>query len=394
MRRIAVVTTSRADFGIYRPLLRGLAAARDVDLALVVGGMHLDPAFGLTVQEIEAEKLSIAARVPMRLPGDAPRDVAQAMSSAVAGFASAFDQLGPDILVVLGDRYEMHAAALAAQSFPVAIAHIHGGELTLGAMDDALRHSMTKLSHLHFVATEAYGRRVRQMGEEAWRVTVCGALGLDNLRDVLPTTGAELERIIGLPLTPKPLLVTYHPETRGVLSIEIQAEELFGALDGVECPLVFTAPNADTGGRRLRSMIENYTTRRGPARLVDSLGTAAYFGLMTEAAAMVGNSSSGIIEAASFRLPVVNIGDRQEGRVRAENVVDVPLAREEIVAAIGKATSSAFHAELVTLANPYQGPRPAAETIVERLMTVRLGQTLLKKKFADLPLPEPAESSP
>lgn len=394
MRRIAVVTTSRADFGIYRPLLRRLNEAAETDLALVVGGMHLDPSFGLTVQEIEGDGFPIAARVPMRLAGDTPRDVAQAMSGAVAGFAAALDQLGPDILVVLGDRYEMHAAALAAQSFPIAVAHIHGGELTLGAMDDALRHSMTKLSHLHFVATEAYGRRVRQMGEEAWRVSVCGALGLDNLRDVQPVTGSELERLIGLPLSPRPLLVTYHPETRGSLPIEDQAAELFAALDDTELPVVFTAPNADTGGGRLRALIEGHVSQRDHARLVDSLGTAAYFGLMSEAAAMVGNSSSGIIEAASFRLPVVNIGDRQEGRIRAKNVVDTPIARNAVIEAILRAVSPEFQKELTALANPYQGPRRASEIITECLATVRLGQVLLKKGFADLPHAESPESFP
>jgi len=383
-RRIAVVTTSRADFGLYRPLLRRLAADEAVELQLVVGGMHLAPEFGHTVRAIEDEGFEIAERVELLLSSDTPAGTAASMGLGVIGFGKAFERLRPDIVVVLGDRFEMHAAAVAAQPFRIAVAHIHGGELTLGAMDDALRHSMTKMAHLHFVSTDAYARRVAQMGEEPWRIVVSGAPGLDNLALIEPLTGKALEVRLGLGLDPPPLMVTYHPTTQEAVDVETETQELLAGLDAIGLPVVFTSPNADHGGRRLLDLIRAYVADHDRAVLVDSLGTEAYFGLMAHAAAMVGNSSSGIIEAASFRLPVVNVGSREEGRLRPKNVIDVPGERGAIAGGIRRAVDPAFRAGLADLRNPYAGDRPAAEIIHRRLAEAMIDEALIKKAFVDM----------
>ncbi|MHA1597313.1 MAG: UDP-N-acetylglucosamine 2-epimerase, partial [Alphaproteobacteria bacterium] len=297
MRRIAVVTTSRADYGIYRSLLRRLAEDTDIELQLIVAGMHLAEEFGHTVDAIEADGFVVTERIDMLEGDDSPKGVATAMGRGCIGYGEAFARLRPDIIVVLGDRFEMFAAAVAAQPFTIPLAHIHGGELTLGAMDDALRHAMTKLSHLHFVSTDDYARRVRQMGEEDWRVTVSGAPGLDNLGDLEIADGAALEKAIGMSLSPAPLMVTYHPVTHEPRQLDAQAAALFAAIEASGLPAVFTAPNADEGGRRLGALMRAFVTDHPDCRFVDNLGTRAWFGLMKSASAMVGNSSSGIIEA-------------------------------------------------------------------------------------------------
>ena len=382
-RRIAVVTTSRADFGVYRPLLHWLAESPETDLRLVVGGMHLRPDLGHTVDEIAEAGFPIAARVDHLGTGDAPLDIARAMARGTEGYAEAFAELAPEIVVLLGDRFEMHAAGVAAQPFDLALAHLHGGELTLGAKDDCYRHSLTKLSHLHFVATDEFARRIRQLGEEDWRVTVCGALSLDNLDSIPALERPELERRIGLTLDRPPLLVTYHPETFGDLEPGRQTAELVAALAALDIPVVITAPNADAGGREVRRRLEKFAETRDDCVFVENLGTPAYFSLMRAAAAMVGNSSSGIIEAASFELPVVNIGDRQQGRPRAANVIDTLCRSRPISEAIREAVAPGFRASLDGLANPYAQDRSAARIIGERLVSVPLEARLYKKGFID-----------
>ena len=345
--------------------------------------MHLRPDLGHTVDEIAEAGFPIAARVDHLGTGDAPLDIARAMARGTEGYATAFAELAPEIVVLLGDRFEMHAAGVAAQPFDLALAHLHGGELTLGAKDDCYRHSLTKLSHLHFVATDEFARRIRQLGEEDWRVTVCGALSLDNLDSISPLERPELERRIGLPLDRPPLLVTYHPETFGDLEPGRQAAELVAALAALDIPVVVTAPNADAGGREVRRRLEEFAETRDDCAFVENLGTPAYFSLMRAAAAMVGNSSSGIIEAASFELPVVNIGDRQQGRPRAANVIDTPCRSRPISEAIREAVGPGFRASLDGLANPYAQDRSAARIIGERLVSVPLEARLYKKGFID-----------
>ena len=277
----------------------------------------------------------------------------------------------------------MHAAVLAALPFAIPVAHIHGGELSYGAIDDLLRHSMTKLSHLHFVATAEYAARVRQMGEEPWRVLVSGAPALDNLAAIPMLSREQLEERVGLRFDAPPLLVTFHPVSLEFERAAEQAEELLAALDGLDAPIVATKPNADAGGRAVLEKLTAWVKDRPRRVLIDNLGARAYFSLMQVAAAMVGNSSSGLIEAPSFRLPVVNIGTRQDGRSRAANVIDCACERDAVRAAVRRALSSGFRDSLAGLINPF-GTGRAAEIIVERLRTVELNDRLLRKAFHDL----------
>jgi len=382
MRTIGVATTSRADYGIYRPLLRAIVDDPALELYLLVSGMHLSPEFGLTVEAIEADGFAIGDRIEMLLSSDTPEAIAKSTGLGMIGFAQSFARRRPDLLVVLGDRFEMFAAAAAAMPFVMPIAHLFGGESTEGLIDEPIRHSITKMSHLHFTATEAYAHRVRQMGEEPWRVTVSGALSLDNLNQIEMLTPDQLEERYGFDLSDPPLLVTFHPVTLEYEQTDRHIEALLSALNDSGKPVIFTHPNADTAGRRIIEGINRYVGEHQNAWAVDNLGTQGYFSLMANAAAMVGNSSSGIIEAASFKLPVVNIGNRQRGRVHDRNVVDVETTREAILAGIEKASSDGFRTGLDDLVNPY-GDGRAAEKIVTRLKSVELNQELILKRFYD-----------
>jgi UDP-hydrolysing UDP-N-acetyl-D-glucosamine 2-epimerase len=279
----------------------------------------------------------------------------------------------------------MFAAAVASVPFNIPLAHIHGGEVTEGAIDDGLRHSITKLAHLHFPTAEPFAARIRQMGEEPWRIEVVGAPALDGLEEMKLLSKAELEERFGLDLGEPPLLVTFHPVTRQPGETESQTAELLQALEESRLPVVFTAPNADTHGQQVRKAIQAFLEREPRARLVENFGQPGYFSMLTHARAMVGNSSSGIIEAASFHLPVVNVGDRQKGRAHGFNVIDTPCVASEIAAAIREATSRAFRREIADRSNPYRPLKgDAAPAIVEKLRTVPLVERLLIKQFVDL----------
>lgn len=382
MRTIGVVTGGRSDYGILRPLLRAIHGTPGLRLSVLATGMHLSPAFGSTVREIEADGFPIDERVEMLAPSDAPADIAASMGRGTMGFARVFARRRPDILVALGDRFEMHAAVLAALPFTIPVAHIHGGESTEGAFDNALRYSIGTLSHLHFVAADVYARRLMRMGEEPWRVVVSGALGLDNLRGMTRLGREELESLIGLKLDPAPLLATFHPTTLEYEQTDRQTKELLAALETVDRPIVFTMPNADTNGQVIRGHIQEFVRAHPSARAVESLGTQAYFSLMAVAAAMVGNSSSGIIEAMSFVLPVVNVGTRQAGRLRPENVIDVECHRDAIQAAVRWVLRPETKAGLLGHANPY-GDGTAASRILTVLDTVPLDDRLLRKRFVE-----------
>lgn len=385
MRTIGIVTVSRSDYGIYLPILRRILADPDLDLQLIVAGMHLSPDHGLTVKMIEADGFEICERVEMLVSSDSPQGIAKSIGLGMIGFSQAFSRARPDILILIGDRFEMFSAALAALPFKLPIAHIHGGEVTIGAIDDALRHSMTKLSHLHFVSTREYQRRVEQLGEEPWRVIVSGAPGLDNLDSIEFMSLHEMETCYQLRLDQPFLLVTYHPVTLEYEQTDWQVDELLAALDEIAMPVVFTMPNADTKNTVIRQKIREFVLAHPTASCLESMGTRGYFSLMKGAASMIGNSSSGIIEAPSFKLPVVNIGTRQSGRVRAANVIDTGYARTEVMQAIRKAVSPDFRDGLSDMQNPY-GNGHASERIVERLKTIPLDDRLLIKKFIDHPI--------
>ncbi len=386
MRRIGLVTTSRADYGILRPVIRALADSPALAPELYVSGSHLSARHGHTVDEITSDGFPIRARVPCLGETDSPRAVAEAMGRATTGMAAALADSPPDLLLVLGDRYEMLACAMAAGPLRLPLAHLHGGEITEGAMDDQFRHALSKLAHLHFPAAGTFARRLRQMGEEDWRITVCGAPGLDALRAVTPATPDELRRRFGIALDPPPLLVALHPETLSDVPCEAQAAALIDALAASGLSCVITGGNADPGGDAIGRALGAFADGRPDVRRVDHLGTAAYVALMRRASAMVGNSSSGIIEAAAFGLPVVNIGDRQKGRPRAANVIDVPFDAPAIAAAIRRAVDPAFRAPLGSLDNPY-GDGGAASRVAARLAEVPLGGRLLRKTFIDREAP-------
>jgi len=350
---------------------------------LLITGSHLLPQFGLTVCEIEADGYDSSGRVDMSWSGDTPEAIVKSAGQAMIGFADYYGRIRPDLLVVLGDRFEMHAAVTAAVPFLIPTAHIHGGEMTEGAIDDVLRHSITKMSHLHFAATEVYANRIKQLGEDPWRITVSGAPSLDNLRGFVPLDDTELAERFGLSLDEPFLLATYHPVTLENESREGKVEQMLLALSELKMPVVFTYPNADAGSTKIISTLEAYVAHPGRGRIFSSIGSHGYFSLMGRAAAMVGNSSSGIIEAASFRLPVVNIGNRQAGRLRPANVIDAGESQEEISAALNRALDPAFRDSLANLQNPY-GDGRAAEIIVDKLQSVSLDQRLLKKHFKEL----------
>lgn len=383
MKRIGIVTVGRSDYGIYRPLLDAMKREPGLESSLLVGGMHLSDRFGHTVDQIEEDGFEIVGRVAHLVDDDSPHGIAESIGRGVLGFARAFEEWRPDLLIALGDRFEMYSAVVAAVPFLIPVAHIHGGELTEGAIDDGLRHSMTKLSHLHFVATEEFGARVRQMGEAPERVFVTGALGVDALKRVRLLDREELERRFRVPPEGDFVLVTYHPETRRYDDSLEQIDELIAALDEVGHPALFTLPNADTGGRVIRERILHAVDRRGHWLAVENMGTEGYASAMAEAAVMVGNSSSGLIEAPSFGLPVVNVGDRQRGRLQPANVISTECKRREIRAAIEKATGPSFRQSVAVLPNPY-GDGHAAERIIAILLEQSLDRTLIKKKFCDL----------
>ena len=322
MRRIGVVTTSRADYGILRPLLRRITADDELELVLVVSGSHLGRRHG-SIREIEADGVPVAAEVPLfEEESDDPVAFAAGVGRGAGGFARALADLEPEVVLVVGDRLELLGVAAAALPLRIPIAHVHGGERTHGAFDDLVRHSLTKLSHLHFASAEAHARRIVQMGEEPWRVVVSGAPALDAIAETPEIARDELERGVGMELDGRTLIATYHPSTVGDEDPGTACRALLGAIERSGLPTVFTAPNLDPGGAAVAELLDRYVSTHENARLVPSLGAETYYALLRASIAMVGNSSSGLIEAPTFRLPVVNVGARQEGRLRAANVID------------------------------------------------------------------------
>jgi UDP-hydrolysing UDP-N-acetyl-D-glucosamine 2-epimerase len=385
VRTIAAVTGSRAEYGLLQGLLRILSAEPTVALRIVATGSHLSPRFGETWREIESDGFTIDAKVPLPLGDDSAVGTSIAMSAALTGVASALSGLNPDIVVLLGDRYEILAAAVAALLLRIPVAHIHGGEVTSGAMDDAMRHAITKMSHLHFTAAEIYSRRVVQLGEPPENVHTVGAIGLDGLAD-LPALGREaLAKSVGIELGEPLFLVTYHPATLGDRDPGEAAGALIEALKGFpEATLLFTGVNADTGNRAIADRIEKFVALNpGRAVCTDSLGRARYVAAMRIADAVIGNSSSGIIEAPALGTPTVNIGDRQAGRLRSASVVDCPEDARAIGAAIRRAIGAEFRGSIRGM-TPAYGNGGAARRIADILRRHDVAH-LTAKKFHDLP---------
>jgi UDP-hydrolysing UDP-N-acetyl-D-glucosamine 2-epimerase len=376
-KTIAVVTTSRADYShLYWPL-RELDAHPDVDLKLIVLASHLSPEFGHTVREIEKDGFAIAARLECLLSSDTDVGMAKSIGLAVLSLADTLAVMRPDLLLLIADRYEMLAPAAVALALRIPIAHIEGGELSQGAIDDAVRNALTKMSHIHFTSTEGARDRVISMGEEPWRVHRAGAPSLDHLRKSKLLSQREIESRLKIDLSQPTTVIAYHPATL-LSDTNAEADEVFAAFAQLPQQLVFCYPNADAGSRDLASRIRSLLTQRHDAYLFTNLPAVEYWSLLQHATLFLGNSSSGIMETASFALPTVNIGMRQQGRERARNVIDTPPDATSILSAVHKAESSAFQTSLKGMANPY-GDGRAAERIVNVLTTLPSRNELLLK---------------
>lgn len=382
-RKICVVTGTRAEYGLLYWLMKEIQADEDLQLQIIATGAHLSPEFGLTYKVIEADGFKIDEKVEMLLSSDTPVGIAKSIGLATIGFADTFQRLKPDILVLLGDRFEILAAAQAAMIARIPIAHLHGGELTEGLIDEAIRHSVTKMSHLHFVANEIYRQRVIQLGEQPNRVFNYGTPGLDNINRLKLSDKKELENAINFKLKPTVFLVTYHPVTLYDNS-EHSMLHLLRALDQFpDASIIFTKPNADTNGRILIKMIDEYVENHSDrVRAFNSLGQTLYLSTMKNADVVIGNSSSGLVEVPAFKKATVNIGDRQKGRLKASSVIDCEENEKHITAAIYKALSPEFQDLLCNVVSPY-GEGNASQRIKEQLKTFKLDGINIKE-FYDL----------
>lgn len=382
-RRIAVVTGTRAEYGLLKRLIARLHASDATELHLIVCAAHLSPEFGMTVREIEADGFPIAERIEMLLSSDSAAGVGKATGLGMIGFADTFARIRPDILVLLGDRFEILAAAVAALFAGIPIAHLSGGETTEGAFDEAVRHSVTKMAALHFTAAEPYRDRVVQLGEQPDRVFNVGGLGTDAIAELEPMPKAELEAFLGLSFGAETVLVTFHPETAGGRDPVAQMQALLAALDTrPDMHIIFTLPNADTGGRALIAMVEDYVARRGNAVAHASLGQHRYLSALTYVDAVVGNSSSALAEVPSFGIGTLDIGDRQAGRLRASSVIHCEADRAAIAEGIATVLSPSFREGLSNTVNPY-GRGGASAAIFDILVSHPLDR-LTMKRFHDL----------
>ena len=382
-RKICVVTGTRAEYGLLRWLMEYIRETPGLELQIIATGMHLSPEFGLTYREIENDGFSIDRKVEILLSSDTPAGLAKSMGLGLICFGDALQQLQPDIMLVLGDRFELFSAVAAAMVARIPVAHLHGGESTEGAFDEAIRHSITKMSHLHFVAAEEYRKRVIQLGEHPDRVFLVGGLGIDNINKLDLLDRSELETALEFKLGLKNLLITFHPVTLENESSAMQMTELLAALETLEnTHLIFTMPNADTGGRVLIEMIDQFVAKHPNARSYTSLGQLRYLSCVKHVDGVVGNSSSGLIEVPSFAKGTINIGDRQEGRLKADSVVDCDPDRKSITKALQYLYSDTFLKKLQDVHNHY-GEGGASKKIVKILQDHPL-ESILKKSFHNL----------
>ncbi|MGD0479941.1 MAG: UDP-N-acetylglucosamine 2-epimerase [Terracidiphilus sp.] len=388
-RRIGVVTTSRADYShLYWPL-RELACHPEIELGVFVLGAHLAPQFGNTVVEIERDGFPVQARIECQLSSDTDTGMAKTIGVAILGLADALTAWRPDLLLLIADRYEMLAPAATALALRIPIAHIEGGEVSQGAIDDQVRNALTKLAHVHFTSTETARLRVIAMGEEPWRVHRAGAPSLDHLRRSSLLNRAALETRLDVRLTPPTIVAAWHPVTI-LRDTNAESDAFFAALEQAPGQIVFVYPNSDAGGLAIIERARALAPRRAQTHVFVNLDPVVYWSLLRQADALIGNSSSGIMEAASFALPVVNVGIRQQGRERARNVIDTPADTISIRAALERALDPAFRSGLAGMVNPY-GESTAAETIARVLATVPLDRLLVKQPA---PVERCAEAEP
>ena len=382
-RKICIVTGTRAEYGLLYWLMKGIEVEENLELQIIVTGMHLSPEFGLTYKEIEKD-FKIDKKIEMLLSSDTSVGISKSMGLAQISFAEAYEELKSNIVVVLGDRYEIFSAVSAAMIARIPIAHLHGGEATEGLIDEPIRHSITKMSHLHFTAADTYRDRVVQLGEQPDRVWNIGGLGIENIKRLELLSKVKFEKSIEFILNKKNLLVTFHPVTLENATAEIQFSELLNALDELECTnIIFTKANSDTDGRMINKMIDEYVKNNQYKSVAfTSLGQLRYLSALQYVDAMVGNSSSGLIEAPSFKIGTINIGDRQKGRIKANSVIDTESTKESILEGFKRLYSIQFQKELLEVINPY-GDGYASGKIVNILRNIKL-KNILKKSFYDL----------
>ena len=384
MRKICVITGSRAEYGLLSGLMKGIQEDANLQLQIIATNMHLSPEFGLTYREIEKDGFAIDKKVVMLLSSDTPNATAKSVGLGTIGFADAYEDLQPDMIVVLGDRYEILSAVSTALFYKIPVAHLHGGEITEGAYDDCIRHAITKMSHLHFTSTEEYRNRVIQLGEQPERVFNVGAIGIENIKKVSLMTKQELEESLGFKIGDKCLLVTYHPVTLENSTAEEQSQNLLTALDRYKdyC-IIFTMPNSDTNGRIIMQEIEKYVEKnKERAVAFKSLGLKRYLSALQFVSAVVGNSSSGIIEVPSFGIPTLNIGDRQKGRIAADSVVNCGATLDEINQGL-QVTLSELHMQVSkTCKNPYE-KEDTAYNILKNIKDYPM-DGLIQKSFYNL----------
>ena len=381
-RKICVITGSRAEYGLLKWLLHDIEKEAALELQLIVTGSHLSPEFGLTYKEIEHD-FDISISIETLTSSDTSVGITTSMGLGLIRFADAYEELKPDLVLVLGDRYEIFAATAAALVARVPVAHLHGGETTQGAFDEALRHSITKMSHLHFVAAEEYKNRVIQLGEQPECVFQVGGLGVDSIGRFKLLSLEELEASLDIELLEKNLLITFHPVTLETQTAAKQMNELLDALSELSnTNLIFTMPNADTDGRILMQMIEEFCLQNINAKHFTSMGQLRYFSTINYFDGVVGNSSSGLAEVPSFQKGTINIGDRQKGRLQADSVIDCEPTKDSIKKAISKLYSSQFQKKLLSTTNPY-GDGDSVSKIINVLKSAPL-ENLIKKKFFDV----------
>lgn len=382
-RKICIVTGTRAEYGLLYWLMKEIESDSDLELQIIATGMHLSPEFGLTYKEIEKE-FTCNKKIEILLSSDTPIGISKSMGLAQISFAEAYEELKPDMVVVLGDRYEIFSATSAAMIARIPIAHLHGGETTEGAFDEAIRHSITKMSHLHFVATEEYRNRVIQLGEHPSRVFNVGGMGIENIKKLNLLTCKEFEKAIDFKLGTKNILVTFHPVTLENSTAKEQFQELLDAIDELQdTNTIFTKANSDTDGRIINQMIDEYVSRNSDKSIAfTSLGQLRYLSALQFVDAVVGNSSSGLLEAPSFKIGTINIGDRQKGRIRAASVIDCIPDKKSIKNALEKLYSVEFQELLKSVKNPY-GDGCASKKIIKEIKKVDHG-SFLKKSFYDL----------
>ena len=378
------MTGSRAEWGLLSGLARKIADDPELELQIIATNMHLSPEFGLTYREIERQGFRINRKVEMLLSSDSANATGKSVGLATIGFADAYEELAPDMVLVLGDRYEILAAVTAALFYKIPVAHLHGGEVTEGAYDDAIRHAITKMSHLHFTSTEEYRRRVIQLGEQPERVFHVGAIGIDNIRHIALLDKKVLEEQLDFPFDRKTVLVTYHPETLDAIPVEEQFRNLLEALDDrQDIRILFTLPNSDTGGRIIVRMIEEFVARnKQRVRAYTSLGQLRYLSALQFVAAVVGNSSSGILEVPSFGKPTLDIGNRQKGRLAADSVVHCGVSGTEISEGLDRVLSDAFAKQAACTQNPYEKKDTALE--IWRVLKNYPLNGIVQKTFYDI----------